>query len=77
MSGLENWIPNVIDLADEFPICLMQTLQMLLIPGLISFVFGTLFGIMLVVTRKGGIMENRVIFFVLDKLVNLFRAILY
>ncbi len=75
MSGLENWIPNVIDLADEFPICLMQTLQMLLIPGLISFVFGTLFGIMLVVTRKGGIMENRVIFFVLDKLVNLFRAI--
>ena len=39
MSGLENWIPNVIDLADEFPICLMQTLQMLLIPGLISFVF--------------------------------------
>lgn len=75
MSWLETWMPNVIALADEFPISLMQTLQMLLIPGSISFVFGILFGVTLVVTRRNGILENRWIFFVLDKIVNLFRSI--
>ena len=75
MSWLSEWIPNVVELADEFPAGIMQTLQMLLIPGAISFVLGVIFGVTLIVTRKGGIMENRIIFFLLDKLVNLFRSI--
>ncbi len=75
MSFLTDWMPNVMDLADEFPIGLMQTLQMLFIPGAISFVLGIIFGVTLTVTRKDGIMENRVIFFILDKIVNLFRSI--
>lgn len=75
MSWLEEWMPNVIELADEFPVSILQTLQMLLIPGLVSFIFGILFGVTLVVTRRDGILENRFIFFVLDKFVNLFRAI--
>lgn len=75
MSWLSEWMPNVVELADEFPIGLLQTLQMLLIPGLISFFLGVVFGVTLIVTRKGGIMENRIIFFVLDKIVNLFRSI--
>ena len=75
MSWLSEWIPNVVELADEFPAGMMQTLQMLLIPGAISFVLGVIFGVTLIVTRKGGIMENRIIFFLLDKLVNLFRSI--
>ena len=75
MSWLSEWIPNVVELADEFPAGMMQTLQMLLIPGAISFVLGVIFGVTLIVTRKGGIMENRIVFFLLDKLVNLFRSI--
>lgn len=75
MSWLEQWMPNVITLADEFPVSIMQTLQMLFIPGIVSFLFGIVFGVTLVVTRRGGILENRFIFFVLDKIVNLFRAI--
>lgn len=75
MSWISEWIPNVVELADEFPAGLMQTLQMLLIPGVISFFLGVIFGVTLIVTRKGGIMENRIIFFVLDKIVNLFRSI--
>ncbi len=75
MSWLMDWIPNVVELADEFPIGFWQTLQMLLIPGAVAFLFGLVFGVTLVVTRKGGIMENRIIFFLLDKVVNLFRSI--
>lgn len=75
LEFLETWMPNVLKLADEFPIEIWKTLQMLLIPGAISFVFGVLFGIILVVTRKGGIMENKFVFFLFDKVVNLFRSI--
>ncbi|MEH7416587.1 methionine ABC transporter permease [Neobacillus drentensis] len=45
----------------------------------ISLVFGTLIGIplgvLLVVTRKGHILENRLIFSVLNPIVNIFRSI--
>ncbi len=51
------------------------TLQMVFIPGIFIFVFGLLVGVILVVTKKGGILENLIIWNVLDKLVNLFRAI--
>lgn len=51
------------------------TLQMVFIPGIFIFVFGLLVGVILVVTKKGGILENLIIWNILDKLVNLFRAI--
>lgn len=45
----------------------------------ISLVFGTLIGIplgvLLVVTRKGHILENRLIFSILNPIVNIFRSI--
>lgn len=75
IEWFSQWMPNVVELADEFPISLMQTMQMLVITGVISFVFGLLFAVILVVTKKGGILENRIIFFVLDKIINLFRSI--
>lgn len=75
MSWIESIMPTVIEIADEFPIAILQTLEMLLIPGVISFFFGTFFGVILVVCKKGGILENRIVFFILDKIVNLFRSI--
>ena len=51
------------------------TLQMVFIPGIFIFVFGLLVGVILVVTKKGGILENLIVWNILDKLVNLFRAI--
>lgn len=75
MNWLSEFMPNVVKVADEFPVALMQTLQMLLIPGVISFFFGILFGVTLVVCKKGGILENHIVFFILDKIVNLFRSI--
>ena len=43
--------------------------------GIIAFVFGLFFGIVVTVTRPGGILENKILYQILDKLINFFRAI--
>lgn len=48
---------------------------MVLWSGLISFVFGLLLGVVLTVTKPNGILENKVVYQILDKLVSLFRSI--
>ncbi len=53
----------------------VETLQMTLWSGSISFVLGLALGVLLIVTRRGGLMENRLIYEVLDKTINLFRSI--
>lgn len=75
LAFIEEFMPNVVKLADEFPVSILQTLQMLLIPGFISFLFGILFGSILIVTKKDGILEHRIVYFMLDKVINLFRSI--
>ena len=53
----------------------VETLQMTLWSGSISFVLGLALGVLLIVTRRGGLMGNRLIYEVLDKTINLFRSI--
>lgn len=43
--------------------------------GAISFVLGLILGVLLTVTKPGGILENRAAYQILDKLVSLFRSI--
>ena len=43
--------------------------------GSIAFVLGLFLGIVLTVTKPGGILEQKVVYQVLDKLVNFFRSI--
>jgi D-methionine transport system permease protein len=43
--------------------------------GGLSFVIGMILGIVLVVTRPGNILEHKMVYHVLDKLVNFFRSI--
>ena len=45
------------------------------VSALISAAFGIVFGVVLVVTQPGNILENRWIFGILDKIINVFRAI--
>ncbi|WP_412252739.1 methionine ABC transporter permease [Terrisporobacter sp.] len=52
-----------------------ETLYMLFISGTISLVFGLIFGIILVVTKEGNILENKTVYYILDKIVNIFRSI--
>lgn len=67
--------PNVIEFASDFPQAIIDTLLMLVISGLISVVIGILLAVIVVVTRKGGLKENEPIFWILDKIINLFRSI--
>lgn len=54
---------------------IFDTLHMLLIPGFIAFVIGLVAGVILVVCKQGGILENKVIHFIFDKVVNFFRSL--
>lgn len=75
MDILTKWFPNVVTFADQFPKAIMDTLIMLVISGLIAFVIGLPLGVILVVTKPGGILENKPVNWIIDKLINLFRAI--
>ena len=67
--------PNFDRLWGEFVGSIGDTLQMVGISGGISFVLGTFFGVLLVVTRGGGILENRLVYNVIDKVINVIRSI--
>ncbi|EOT30557.1 methionine ABC transporter permease [Enterococcus saccharolyticus] len=72
---LEKYLPNVIQIPNEFVQATIDTLYMSFFTSLVSGVLGIFFGVILVVTRQGGILENLFIFNVLDKIVNIVRSI--
>lgn len=67
--------PNVIEFASDFPQAIIDTLLMLVISGLISVVIGIFLAVIVVVTRKDGLKENEPVFWILDKIINIFRSI--
>lgn len=75
MQIFQTIFPNLVDKLPEFYESFVQTLFMTGFSGIISLVFGLLIGIILTVTKKGGILENAVLSSVLDKIVNIFRTI--
>lgn len=75
MQELNVWLPNLMRRLPEFWKACGDTLLMEVWAGGIVFIFGLIFGIILTVTKPGGIMENRTIYQVLDKIINLFRSI--
>ena len=50
------------------------TVKMLVISGILSTIFGFIFGVILVITEKGGLCENVVVNRILDFLVNTIRS---
>lgn len=68
-------MPNVVAYQAKFTTSLGQTLEMTLRSGIVSLIIGMFLGILLTVTRKGGIRPNAVVYRITDLLVNLFRAI--
>ena len=53
---------------------LMATLKMLIISGILSVFFGFFVGVVLVVTDKGGLKPNKIIYQILDIIVNIVRS---
>ena len=75
MNILAQWFPNVADRLPEFWDSFVQTLIMVGVTGVISFVLATFFAVVLTLTRKGGLTPNAAVFNILDKLIDLFRSI--
>lgn len=72
---LYTFIPNVIDLFPEMITALKETLLMVIISGAISALIGIPIGIILVVTRPKNILENKLVYNIVGKIINIFRSI--
>lgn len=67
--------PNLYSYRTRFWSSLSATGEMFFKAGAIAFVLGLLFGIMLVVFRKGGIRQNMIIYQITNFIINVFRSI--
>ena len=76
---LEKIIPHMMDRAPELWVelleCTGQTLYMVVVSGIISFVLGLALGVVLIAVRQGGVLENVLVYNILDKIINIFRSI--
>jgi D-methionine transport system permease protein len=78
-AWLNHALPNVVALGwsgeTGWGTAITQTFYMTLVSALIGGILGLVFGIGLVVTAAGGIAPNKIIFWIFDKIVSIFRAI--
>lgn len=72
---LNQYFPNVMSKLPDFYLSIKQTIVMVLWSGVIALIVGVILGILLVVTREGGLMEQKGVFHFWDKTINLFRSI--
>lgn len=71
----ETYFPNVIHIRSEIFESIGETLYMVLITALIAGSLGIVLGVTLVVTQKGGILENLKLNNFLEKAINVFRSV--
>lgn len=67
--------PNLERCGAQFVKAIGETLQMVGISGFVAFFFGIFFGVILIVTKKQGIMENALVYNLIDKAINIIRSI--
>ena len=68
-------LPNLMVRIPEFVESIIDTLKMVAISGSFVFLFGVLLGVTLIVTKSGGILEQRAVFQIFDKVINVFRSV--
>lgn len=74
-AWIEKYLPNVYLIPDEFIEATKQTLYMTFWSALIGGALGIILGVLLVVTRPKGLLENRLFFEFFDKSINIVRSI--
>ena len=76
LIDFQSWFPNInAKVWEEIQKATIDTLIMVGISGLIAGGLGIALGVTLVVTREGNILENKLVYLILDKIVNVFRSI--
>ncbi len=75
MEWLSRLFPDVAAEPDALQQAIIDTLSMFFTAAPMWFVLGLLIGLLLTVTRKGGLLPNRPVFEFFDKLINLCRSI--
>ncbi len=72
---IKEWAPNLYTYQDKFFKSCSATVEMFWKAGLITFVIGLVLGILLVVTKKGGICHHAPAYQLVNLAVNVFRSI--
>ncbi len=75
MNILYSIFPNLERLGDELWESTLQTLQMVFISSTIAFFGGLFLGVLLIMTRQGGLWQNRVVYWTLGKVIDIVRSI--
>lgn len=76
---MQEWLTTLFPYVAKKPEQLVRSIEETLImtgwAGAFMFVLGLLLGVLLTITREGGILENKAVYQVLDKVINIFRSI--
>lgn len=75
MEWLEKIAPNLYTYFDRFLTSCSATAEMFIKAGCIAFLIGLTLGVVLVVTKKGGIAQQLVVYQITNFAVNVFRSI--
>ena len=75
METIERLAPNLYKYFDRFVTSCLATGEMFIKAGVIAFAVGLLFGVLLVVTKKGGVAHSPVAYQLTNIVVNVFRSI--
>lgn len=75
MDLFNKYMPNLVKYSEEFYQSLGETGIMLLFSGIFVLLFGLVIGIILTVTKPGNILENKIVYRILDTIINIFRSI--
>lgn len=75
MQFIETNMPDVYKLLDDIAKASWETVYMLLLTIIFAGILGLIVGVIVTVTRPGGILENKVIYKILDAFINIFRSI--
>ena len=75
IDWIYTYLPHLKKLGPELYDCLIQTLTMVAVSGTIAWFLGVAIGVLLVVTKKGGLMETPWLFVFLDRSIDILRSI--
>ncbi|WP_297596138.1 methionine ABC transporter permease [uncultured Cetobacterium sp.] len=75
VEKLYNSLENVIKYQDEMVYAFGETIVMVTVAGIVSTLIGAVMGVVLVITKKDGILENTLVNNILGKFINIFRSI--